>query len=255
MIATDSMARLPLRPALAGLLLWIALGAAGVHADEVTASEEAQYQRLSAIAGETLDSVRFFRVHYWQPISERALVLWLGREEPYLVDLRERCFGLRHELFLRIGDYQRPGRNLLRARWSQIMTREGRTCRIGSVRALDYARVGSIDPRVLPPANSDDRNDSAATDRRNWVELKAVATAPPVYPAGNEGQPPLQASHVAAEVDPDGRVVSTELLLSCGDDDFDQAALAAVRQWRFQPPRNPDSEHVWVDVPIKFTLE
>lgn len=244
-----------LRRALLGLLAWHALTAAAVHAEETTAPERIQYQRLSEIAGDPLDSVRFFRVHYWQPVGERALVLWLGREEPYLIDLRERCFGLRQELFLRVGDYQRPGRNLLRTRWSQFVMREGRSCRVGNIRALDYARLGAIDPRVMPPAGASDSKDSPATDRRNWVELEAIATSPPAYPTGQFGPAPQGTAHVAAEVDSEGRVVSTELLVSCGADRFDQAALAAVKSWRFAAPHNADSDRVWVDVPITFTME
>ena len=120
------------RLARSALLVLCACTSAYASAASSDPATDATYARFAAIAGEPQDSVRFFRIYYWQPLSERALVLWLGLEEPYLIDLRERCYDLKRELFLRIADYQRPGRNVLRARWSSIFTRDGQDCRIGS---------------------------------------------------------------------------------------------------------------------------
>lgn len=216
---------------------------------------DATYARFSAIAGEPQDSVRFFRIHHWQPLSERALVLWLGREEPYLIDLRERCHDLKRELSLRIADYQRPGRNMLRARWSSIFTRDGQDCRIASIRALDFSRIHEINPRELgtgEAARTGTENDQASTARR-WAALVSVHMEPPDYPRNDAGRNKHGVVHVAAEVLPDGRVRKTEILDSSGHVDLDHAALDAVRQWRFEPYRNDDQAlPVWVRVPVVF---
>ncbi|MBV6413135.1 MAG: hypothetical protein IT479_06595 [Xanthomonadales bacterium] len=139
------MFRRPLLPLLAA----IALIAGPVRM--VVAADEQVYADLEAIAGEPLTVVRFFRVRGWQSLHERALVLWLGREEPYLIDLRERCSGIEKEIWLRLADFQRPGRNQLRARGSSILLRDGRACRIRQIRALDHEALLKLDMRFRPP--------------------------------------------------------------------------------------------------------
>ena len=240
--------------------LWLLLAACCApvsHAAPSAAEIDATYQRFAAIASEPQDSVRFYRLHYWQPISDRALVLWLGREEPYLIDLRERCYGLRQELFLRIADYQRPGRNMLRARWSSILTRNGHDCRIGSIRALDFSRIGELAPRDLPhdtgPALSRPAGSAANADERRWEALVSVLMVPPERPKNSAGRQQQGTTHVAAKVAPDGSVVFTEVLIGSGSSELDKAALAAVMRWRFEPYRSDDPElRVWVQVPIVF---
>ena len=133
------------------LWLWPALACAAPTPEGVREQMQRDYAELETIASEPLDAVRFFRVRYWQPLSEHALVLWLGREEPYLIDLRDRCFGIERELWLRLADFERPGRNQLRARWSRILLRDGRDCRIGRIRALDYDALLKLDARFHPP--------------------------------------------------------------------------------------------------------
>jgi protein TonB len=237
--------------ALLGLLLyaWCSLCAAAASDSEI----DATYQRFEAIAGESRDSVRFYRLHYWQPISDRALVLWLGREEPYLVELRERCAGLRQELFLRIADYQRPGRNLLRARWSSILTRGGHDCRIASIRALDFSRIGELTPRLLVPGDKPDKGLAAGADKRQWAALVSVWMEPPEQLTNSAGRGKQGITHIAAEVAPDGSVIATEVLIGSGQRDLDNAALEAVLRWRFEPYRSDDADlRVWVQVPVVF---
>jgi len=56
-------------------------------------------------------------------------------------------------------------------------------------------------------------------------------------------------------VGPDGRPQETQLHRSSGFDRLDQAALAAVRQWRFVPAkRGNEALSAWVIVPINFSL-
>jgi TonB family protein len=235
------------------LCAWCIGCAAGPAAAASDSGVDATYQRFEAIAGESRDSVRFYRLHYWQPISDRALVLWLGREEPYLIDLRERCAGLRQELFLRIADYQRPGRNLLRARWSSIITRSGHDCRIASIRALDFSRIGELAPRQLLPDDKLDNSLAAGSDERQWAPLVSVWMEPPEQLTNSAGRGKQGITHVAAQVAPDGSVIATEVLVGSGHRDLDNAALDAVLRWRFEPYRSDDPAlRVWVQVPVVF---
>jgi TonB family protein len=237
------------------LCAWVCPQWAAAASESETA---ATYQRFRAIAGPAQDSVRFYRLHYWQPLSDRTLVLWLGREEPYLVDLRERCFELRQERFLRIADYQRPGRNMLRARWSSIITRNGHDCRITSIRALDFSRIDELAPRRLQhdtgPALSRPAGSAELTDERRWAALVSVLMEPPERLKNSAGRDKSGITHVAAQVAPDGRVIATEVLIGSGHRDLDSAALESVLRWRFEPYTSDDADlRVWVQVPVVFS--
>ena len=87
-------------------------------------------------------------------------------------------------------------------------------------------------------------------------DLSVLSQPAPAYPAlsrrmGEEGR-----VMVRLLVDTSGRVDRAEVRASSGSSRLDQAALAAVRAWRFAPPRR-DGEPVmaWVTVPIQFSLE
>lgn len=78
----------------------------------------------------------------------------------------------------------------------------------------------------------------------------------PAYPAaarrrGQEGR-----VLVRAEVLADGRCSRVELKQGSGHELLDQAALDAVRKWRFVPARQGEQAvTAWVDVPIAFKLK
>lgn len=79
---------------------------------------------------------------------------------------------------------------------------------------------------------------------------------PPAYPLvarrrGIEGR-----VLVRAEVQPDGSCSRAEIKTGSGSDLLDQAALEAVRKWRFVPARKGNQVlTAWVEVPITFKLE
>jgi protein TonB len=53
----------------------------------------------------------------------------------------------------------------------------------------------------------------------------------------------------------DGRVGEVIVQQSAGHPDLDQAAAAAVRQWRFEPGRRGDDPvDMWVLLPVDFRL-
>lgn len=57
------------------------------------------------------------------------------------------------------------------------------------------------------------------------------------------------------EVEATGQPVTVEVLQSSGHDVLDQAAVAAVRDWKFVPARAGDKPIIsWLEVPIRFRL-
>jgi len=111
--------------------------------------------QIADLAAGAVSEVSFYRVHYWTPLDERTLVLWLGREEPYLIHLREACTGYARDRVLRLGDFQRPGRNKLRTRWSVVFTREGRSCTISEIQPLDLEGMRKLAPPYSLPGDKD----------------------------------------------------------------------------------------------------
>ncbi len=111
--------------------------------------------QILGLAGDLVSEVSFYRVHYWTPLDERSLVLWLGREEPYFIQLREVCTGYARDRVLRLGDFQRPGRNKLRIRWSVVFTREGRTCTVHEIRPLDLDGMRKLAAPYSLPGGKD----------------------------------------------------------------------------------------------------
>jgi periplasmic protein TonB len=56
-------------------------------------------------------------------------------------------------------------------------------------------------------------------------------------------------------VNPDGRCANLNVARSSGHDVLDEAAVAAVRNWRFVPAKRGDTAFAsWVSVPIEFSL-
>src|SRR5262245_15827210 len=78
----------------------------------------------------------------------------------------------------------------------------------------------------------------------------------PVYPSsarqlGIQGTSLLRV-HVAA----DGRVTDSVVARSAGHADMDEAAMAAVRQWRFEPGRRgQEAVAMWVVLPVEFRIK
>jgi protein TonB len=60
---------------------------------------------------------------------------------------------------------------------------------------------------------------------------------------------------VKAYVTEQGRVEGVQVEQSAGHADLDQAAVEAVRRWRFEPARQGQQPvAMWVSIPIKFVL-
>ena len=84
----------------------------------------------------------------------------------------------------------------------------------------------------------------------------AEINEPPIYPRravrrGWEGTVVLR-----VEVSPDGTVTAVDLSRSSGHRSLDEAAVDAVRSWRFRPARSGDrTVSGWVALPVVFRLE
>lgn len=103
---------------------------------------------------------------------------------------------------------------------------------------------------------------TAATQASGGVSSEArfdadyLQNPAPVYPSlsrrmGEEGKVMLR-----AYVLPSGKPESVELKHSSGSARLDEAAMAAVRKWRFVPARKGgDAVAAWVLIPISFRLE
>jgi protein TonB len=95
----------------------------------------------------------------------------------------------------------------------------------------------------------------------------ALPVVPPDYNASYLRNPPPQYPYSARSMGRTGRVMvrvlvnaaglpeKVELRTSSGTDALDEAALDAVRNWRFVPARQGDKPvAAWVVVPISFSL-
>ena len=79
---------------------------------------------------------------------------------------------------------------------------------------------------------------------------------PPVYPLSARRRGIEGRVLVRAEVQADGSCSRVELKTTSGSDLLDQAALEAVKKWRFVPARKGNQAvTAWVEVPISFKLE
>lgn len=100
------------------------------------------------------------------------------------------------------------------------------------------------------------------------VAAPPVPVVPPSFNAAYLNNPPPAYPRLARRQGHHGTVVlrvfvgsggsaeSVQIRSSCGYEELDQAALEAVRRWRFVPARQGDQPiAAWVLVPITFTLE
>lgn len=94
-----------------------------------------------------------------------------------------------------------------------------------------------------------------ASDTPVFWKMKPVETRPPVYPPrclrmGIEGT-----VRVRVLVGENGRVQEVTVGKSSGDAALDDAALEAVRHWRFEPAKRGGAPvRAWAVVPIEFKL-
>lgn len=120
----------------------------------------------------------------------------------------------------------------------------------------DEALPGVIGPKVEGGVPDGEGFESApSAPRHAYEKLKPVFILPPTYPArclrlGIEGR-----VQVRVLVGENGRVQEATLDESSGDASLDEAALEAVRRWRFAAAqRDGVPVRAWARVPIEFKL-
>lgn len=115
------------------------------------------------------------------------------------------------------------------------------------------ANAPTPDKPASPKAASPTENAPITAPRFNAAYLHNPT---PVYPAaarraGYEGTVVIR-----ARIQVDGNADRVEIRKSSGYGVLDQAALEAVRKWRFIPAgRGNEAVVEWVDIPLKFKLE
>lgn len=83
-----------------------------------------------------------------------------------------------------------------------------------------------------------------------------LANPPPPYPASARRRGIEGTSTVEARVGPGGDAREVKLAASAGDAVLDQAAIEAVRGWRFIPARRgEEAVEAWVRIPLVFRLD
>lgn len=128
------------------------------------------------------------------------------------------------------------------------------------------------EPVVIGTGSSEDAARSRLTNRpeSDGAEARVAMVAPPdtlAIPRYKENPKPfypwrarLRGEHgvvlVAVRVTADGRAGEVAIHRSSGSMSLDEAAVAAVKKWRFYPARRGDQlVEAWVNVPIRFRLE
>ncbi|MCK9489776.1 MAG: DUF6491 family protein [Xanthomonadales bacterium] len=120
--------------------LLLAACAAAAQRMQMEREELAIYQ---SHAGEPVDQVRTFRMHGWQAVADRSLLLETRLNQWYLVDVFGPCQGLQFAHTIGV----RAAMNMLRARFDHIVV-DGQSCRIESIRPVD-ARAAREEIREL----------------------------------------------------------------------------------------------------------
>lgn len=97
--------------------------------------------------------------------------------------------------------------------------------------------------------------DAPAVPRQVYERLKPVVVIPPVYPPRCLRLEIEGKVEVRVLVGENGRPQEVTLGKSSGDASLDEAAMEAVRRWRFEAARrNGVAVRVWASVPIEFKL-
>ena len=83
-----------------------------------------------------------------------------------------------------------------------------------------------------------------------------LSNPPPNYPLAARRRGIEGTALIRAEVSPEGLCLRAELRKGSGSEMLDQAALEAVKKWRFVPAKRGSQAVVaWVEVPITFKLD
>jgi len=114
--------------------------------------------------------------------------------------------------------------------------------------AAAEVQAASAQPTQAPVARAPERSEPPAL-----IERSRVA---PIYPRASRRAGEAGTVVLRLTVGVSGTVLATDVLSSSGFDRLDQAAQAAVRQWRFSPgTRQGVPVELSIQVPIRFELQ
>ena len=92
--------------------------------------------------------------------------------------------------------------------------------------------------------------------RRYLNPATGVESVAPLYPAESKRKGEEGTVHLLALIGAEGRADEVVLAKSSGFPALDDAAIEAVRQWRFRPTaQNPVPAGTWRDVPVNFVMQ
>lgn len=149
--------------------------------------------------------------------------------------------------------------NQLRAREDTApvrMEHEPEPARSASPTSVPAVESGLAQASVTQPASSPDPQPEPVATAAPRFDAAYLNNPAPVYPrqsrrAGEAGRVVLRVL-----VTPEGRAGEVQLRETSGFDLLDEAAVAAVRQWRFVAARRGDiTVAAWVVVPLRFDLD
>lgn len=118
--------------------------------------------------------------------------------------------------------------------------------------------VAEPSPAPSPPTQSPQITQSppSPTLSAPRFDVAYLNNPPPVYPNMSRRLRETGMVQVRVRVDSSGRPTEVVLSKSCGYARLDDAALAAVRRWKFQPAMRGDTAvEADVIVPVEFSLE
>jgi protein TonB len=135
------------------------------------------------------------------------------------------------------------------------------------VRAQPYQQTTAVAAAETPRGNLPAAAPSASAAESHAGPV-AEAYSAPVFSAAYLNNPPPPYPILArrrgiagmvvlrAEVSPQGRCIQAKVTKSSGFGPLDEAALEAVKKWRFVPAmRGGEAVSAWVEIPVNFKLE
>jgi protein TonB len=109
-------------------------------------------------------------------------------------------------------------------------------------------------PATAPAAAPAPAPAAAVTPPR--LDASYRGNPPPAYPLASRRHHETGTVRLRLLVQADGQVGAVEVLRSSGFPRLDQAAVAAVRQWRLLPARRGETAvAAWYELPLTFQLE
>lgn len=129
---------------------------------------------------------------------------------------------------------------------------------------LPLTALSTSQPAIAPPTESTPAADSQPTAQTlptvEYIAPTATSSRwhnpAPDYPPTSRKKKEQGVVWISVHIDAKGNLLELTLKQSSGFTRLDQAALRAVRQWRFEPAtRQGQPVSAWYDLPVRFSLK